>query len=71
MTGAENTEVLEIRVHGIANAPPAEMLEVEASDVPAMRAAPPDSHPIEQRPPAPRDRVPDDWRSLLHQPQAG
>jgi hypothetical protein len=28
--------------------------------------APPDSRPDEQRPPAPRDRVPENWRDLIH-----
>ena len=28
--------------------------------------APPTSRPVSQRPPAPRDRIPDDWRDKLH-----
>jgi hypothetical protein len=28
--------------------------------------APPTSRPVSQRPPAPRDRIPDDWRDHLH-----
>ncbi|WP_394553482.1 UBP-type zinc finger domain-containing protein [Agromyces sp. MMS24-JH15] len=34
--------------------------------VPTVDLAPPTSRPESQRPPAPRDRIPDDWRERLH-----
>ncbi|MFC5791101.1 hypothetical protein EDM22_04455 [Agromyces tardus] len=40
----------------------------EAVDGP--RLAPPDSRPVEQGSPAPRDRVPADWKSRLHRQSA-